>query len=120
MKIVIGETEIGVKLVESRAKTLAITIPANGDISAVFNAVEGASEIDYKTGDGELVYKLYGTYKLSMVGGTGEGFVMSFAKSDTLETRIAALEAENAALKTELLDTQEALAELVEGGAENG
>ena len=43
MKIVIGETEIGVKLVESRAKTLAITIPANGDISAVKTAVEGTS-----------------------------------------------------------------------------
>ena len=116
MKIKVGEIENSVLLVEQREKELTIRILSDADMTAIKAAVEGAEEIDYTDDEGGLVYKIIGKYRLDFVGGEGDGFVMRFKKTDTLEERIAALEAENEALKEELLNTQEALAEIVEGG----
>lgn len=120
MKIKVGEIENSVLLVEQREKELTIRIPSDADMTAIKAAVEGAEEIDYTDDKGGLVYKIIGKYRLDFVGGEGESYSMRFKKTDTLEERIAVLEAENASLKEELLNTQEALAEIVEGGIVNG
>lgn len=120
MKIKIGESTFGVALVESREKELTLTVAEGTDFTAIRNAVEGAEEIDYADDEGGLVYRLIGSYRLRFIGGEGEDYCMRFSKTDTLEARIAALEAENESLRTELLDTQEALAELCEGGEVTG
>ena len=120
MKIKVGEFEANVMLVEQREKEITVRIPSDADMTAIKTAVEGADVIDYTDDEGGLVYKIIGKYRLDFVGGEGESYSMRFKKTDTLEERIAVLEAENAALREELLDTQEALAELVEGGEVNG
>ena len=120
MKIKVGEIENSVLLVEQREKELTIRIPSYADMTAIKTAVEGADVIDYTDDEGGLVYKIIGKYRLDFVGGEGESYSMRFKKTDTLEERIAVLEAENASLKEELLNTQEALAEIVEGGEING
>ena len=120
MKIKVGEIENSVLLVEQREKELTIRIPSDADITAIKTAVEGTEEINYTDDEGKLVYKIIGSYKLDFVGGEGESYSMRFKRTDTLEARIESLEAENASLKEELLNTQEALAELVEGGEANG
>ena len=120
MKIKVGEIENSVLLVEQREKELTIRIPSDADMTAIKAAVEGAEEIDYTDDKGGLVYKIIGKYRLDFVGGEGESYSMRFKRTDTLEERIAVLEAENASLKEELLNTQEALAEIVEGGIVNG
>lgn len=120
MKIKAGEFEISVLLVEQREKELTIRIPSDADITAIKTAVEGTEEINYTDDEGKLVYKIIGKYRLDFVGGEGESYSMRFKRTDTLEARIESLEAENASLKEELLNTQEALAELVEGGEANG
>ena len=120
MKIKVGEIENSVLLVEQREKELTIRIPSDADMTAIKTAVEGADVIDYTDDEGDLVYKIIGKYRLDFVGGEGESYSMRFKRTDTLEERIAALEAENASLKEELLNTQEALAEIVEGGEVNG
>ena len=120
MKIKVGEFEANVILVESREKELTVRIPSDADMTAIKAAVEGAEEIDYTDDKGGVVYKIIGKYRLDFVGGEEDGYAMRFKKTDTLEERIATLEAENESLKEELLNTQEALAELVEGGEANG
>lgn len=120
MKIKVGEIENSVLLVEQREKELTIRIPSDADMTAIKTAVEGADVIDYTDDEGGLVYKIIGKYRLDFVGGEGESYSMRFKRTDTREERIAALEAENASLKEELLNTQEALAEIVEGGIVNG
>ena len=120
MKIKVGEFEANVLLVEQRVKELTIRIPSDADMTAIKTAVEGTEEINYTDDEGKLVYKIIGSYKLDFVGGEEDGYAMRFKKTDTLEERIATLEAENASLKEELLNTQEALAEIVEGGIVNG
>ena len=120
MKIKVGEIENSVLLVEQREKELTIRIPSDADMTAIKTAVEGADVIDYTDDEGCLVYKIIGKYRLDFVGGEGESYSMRFKRTDTLEERIAVLEAENASLKEELLNTQEALAEIVEGGIVNG
>ena len=120
MKIKVGEFEANVMLVEQREKELTVRIPNDADMTAIKTAVEGTDVIDYTDDEGGLVYKIIGKYRLDFVGGEGDGFVMHFKKTGTLEERIAVLEAENASLKEELLNTQEALAEIVEGGIVNG
>lgn len=120
MKIKVGEIENSVLLVEQREKELTIRIPSDADMTAIKTAVEEADVIDYTDDEGGLVYKIIGKYRLDFVGGDGESYSMRFKKTDTLEERIASLEAENESLREELLNTQEALAEIVEGGGVNG
>ena len=120
MKIKVGEFEANVMLVESREKELTVRIQSDADMTAIKTAVEGADVIDYTDDEGGIVYKIIGKYRLDFVGGEEDGYAMRFKKTDTLEERIASLEAENASLKEELLNTQEALAEIVEGGIVNG
>ena len=129
MKLKANNKEYEINLFENRTETVTVTVNEDSDLTSLKNAVEGAPELEYLDGEGKLIFKIYGAWKLKTIGGEGGFYKLTFKKSDEISARLAALEAENASLRNvleeanaALLDTQEALAEIVEMGeaVENG
>ena len=116
MKITADNSVISVSDVSAEGNWLCITANDEADIQKIMRLIERVSALAYSEDNGEDCRCVTGAYSVDSVGMTAEKPVLRFRLSVTVESRISALETENAALRSELLDTQEALAEIVEGG----
>ena len=116
MKITADNLEISVADASAGKNGLCITANSEADVPEIMRLIERVSALAYSGDGGEDCCCITGAYSVDSIDRTNEKPILRFRLSSTVESRITALEDENAALRSELLDTQEALAEIVEGG----